>query len=166
MKKFKLVLMIIAVIFSACLLTGCGNNDKDDNSKKEEEKTVALILAEQFKETMKSTNDLQEVARKLTQNDIMEIAINLETLDKEDYISGFKTEIKDFKQAITIRPMIGTIPFVAYLFEVDNAEEFAENLRSNADLRWNICTEADDLEIAIVDNYVFFVMAPKSFNEE
>lgn len=166
MKKFKLGLMIIAVIFSACLLTGCGNSDKNDDSKKEEEKTVALILAEQFKETMKSTSDIQEVARKLTQNDIMEIAINVETLGKEDYISGFKTEIKDFKQAVAIRPMIGTIPFVAYIFEADNAEEFAENLRSNADLRWNICTEADNLEIAIVDNYVFFVMAPKSFDEE
>ena len=59
--------------------------------------------------------------------------------------------------------MIGTIPFVAYIFEVDNPKEFASTLKEQANLRWNICTEADEMQTSIVDNYVFFVMSPSNF---
>ena len=61
--------------------------------------------------------------------------------------------------------MIGTIPFIAYVFEVDDAESFAKTLEDNAQLNWNICTQADEMKITTVDNYIFFVMAPKSFEE-
>ena len=40
------------------------------------------------------------------------------------------------------------------------------NLKENADLRWNICTEADEMEAAVFDHYVFFVMSPKNFDQE
>lgn len=87
-------------------------------------------------------------------------------INKGDYISGFQKEIKDFKTAYAIRPMIGTIPFVAYIFEVENANEFAEELKSSADLRWNICTEADEMHAVVSGDYVFFVMSPKNFEQE
>lgn len=168
MKKIRLSLMLVALVFATCLMSGCvkSNDDTVDNNQKDEEKSIASVLANQFKEEIQKTTDIESIANKIAKNEIIKIELDVATLEEQDYISGFKTEIKDFKKAIAIQPFIGTIPFIAYIFEVENAEEFAENLKSNADLRWNICTEADDLETAFVDNYVFIVMSPKNFDEE
>ena len=61
--------------------------------------------------------------------------------------------------------MISTIPFIAYIFEVEEPKEFVKILEENAQLNWNICVEADEMKTTIVDNYVFFIMSPKSFEE-
>lgn len=166
MKKFKLILVTITLVFSACLISGCSQNEevKDDANQKEEKKSVAGVLTQQFKDEMKSENDIQKVATSIAKNKVLPIEVDVAVLGKEDYISGFQTEIKGFDQAVVIRPMIGSIPFIAYIFEAEDADGFAEKLKSNADLRWNICTEADDMEVAVVDHYVFFVMSPKNFD--
>lgn len=59
--------------------------------------------------------------------------------------------------------MIGTIPMVAYVFEVADPKEFVKTLEDNAQLNWNICTVADEMRVTVVGNYIFFIMAPKSF---
>ena len=43
---------------------------------------------------------------------------------------------------------------------------FAETLEDNANLRWNICTEAEELIVESEDNTVFFLMSPKKFEEQ
>lgn len=89
-------------------------------------------------------------------------------LVEEGYLSGFNNvEITGFKTAYQIAPMIGSIPFIAYAFEVDeaNVEEFKTTLMDNADLRWNICTEADSKVCVNKDGLVFFVMSPDTFEE-
>lgn len=168
MKKFKLILVTITLIFSACLISGCSQNKevKEDTNQKEEKKSVAGVLTQQFKDEIKSENDIQKVATSIAKNKVLPIEVDVSVLGKEDYISGFQTEIKGFDQAVVIRPMIGSIPFIAYIFEIEDADGFSKKLKSNADLRWNICTEADDMEVAVVDHYVFFVMSPKSFDQE
>lgn len=167
MKKIKLILVAIAIIFSTCMLEGCVKVDepKEDTNQKVEEKSIALTLSEQFKEEMKKEKDIKKVAEIISQNKVLQISTNVESLKKSDYLSGFQTEIKGHNKVVTIRPMISTIPFIAYIFETENAEKFAEELKSNADLRWNVCTEADDLEVTVVDNYVFFIMSPTNFEE-
>ena len=65
-------------------------------------------------------------------------------------------------------PMIGTIPFIGYVFELKDetdVNQFISTLKSNANLRWNICTEADEMVVCSVDKKVFFVMCPKYFEE-
>ncbi len=169
MKKFKLSLVVIALIFGACLITGCAKEEEKNNDKEpevQEKVTVASTLALQFKEVIKDEKDIKKVAEAISKNEVLKIQLDVVSLKKKDYLSGFTTEIKGFKKAVVIRPMIGTIPFIAYVFEVENAEEFAKSLKENADLRWNVCTEADNMETVVVDNYVFFVMAPKEFEEE
>ena len=131
-----------------------------------EGKSVAFVLTKQFQEEIKKEKDIEKLASAIAKNEVLGTSMDVAVLGKDDYISGFQTEIKGFDKVVTIRPMIGSIPFVAYIFEVENAKEFAENLKSNADLRWNICTEADDMEVAVVDNYVFFVMSPENFEQE
>ena len=63
---------------------------------------------------------------------------------------------------------MGTIPFVGYIFELaDGAdvEAFKTGLKDNANLRWNICTEAEELTVDHVGNKVFFLMSPKAFED-
>ena len=65
-------------------------------------------------------------------------------------------------------PMIGTIPFVGYVFVLEegaDVDAFMTTLKDNGDLRWNICTEAEEMVVDHVENRVFFVMSPKSFEE-
>lgn len=167
MKKFKIGLMLCALFIGTCLISGCANSSESkDDKKNQEEKTVASVLTDQFKEEIKKDKNLENVAKALAENEILKIELDVATIGKNDYISGFKSEIKEFKNAVVLRPFIGTIPFIAYIFEVENPESFAENLKTNADLRWNVCTEAEDLEVTNVDNYVFIVMSPKNFDEE
>lgn len=89
---------------------------------------------------------------------------------EEGYLSGFdNAEIKGFKTGVMFAPMIGSIPFVGYIFELANASDvpaFIANLEKNANKRWNICVEADEMVTGSVGNKVFFVMCPTSLDEE
>lgn len=169
MKKFKFsFIMLLSLSLLVCLVTGCTKNEgkEDKPEEKQEEKTIAVILAEQFEKEIKDEKDIEKVAKKISENEVLEISVDVAQIKKGDYLSGFQKDIKGYKKVYAIRPMIGTIPFVAYVFETDKAEEFAEELKSNADLRWNICTEADEMKAVVSGDYVFFVMSPKNFEQE
>ena len=168
MKKFKLF-MAIAVVFTATFMTGCEkpkDDVKENTEQKQEENTVAQTLGRQFESEIENARDIEKVTKKIAENEILEISVDASQVKSGDYLSGFQKEIKDFKNAYVIRPMIGTIPFIAYIFEVENSSEFAEELKSSADLRWNICTEADEMHVVVRGDYVFFVMSPKNFEQE
>jgi len=65
-------------------------------------------------------------------------------------------------------PMMGTIPFVGYVFTLDegaDVEAFMKMLEDNANLRWNVCTEAEEMTVENEGNVVFFLMSPKAFEE-
>lgn len=165
---FKLF-MAIAVVFTATFMTGCEkpkDDVKENTEQKQEENTVAQTLGRQFESEIENEKDIEKVAKKIAENEILEISVDASQVKSGDYLSGFQKEIKDFKNAYVIRPMIGTIPFIAYIFEVENSSEFAEELKSSADLRWNICTEADEMHVVVRGDYVFFVMSPKNFEQE
>lgn len=163
MKK-KSLLLIIVIIGGLFFLSGC-KKEEEVKPKQKEDTSVAGVLTSQFKEEMKESDDASEVAKKISENEIIATTVTVVELKKGDYVDGFDKEIKGYKKAYAIKPMIGSIPFVAYIFEVDNAKDFEKELNDNANLRWNICTEADNKASAIVGNYVFFVMAPESFEE-
>ena len=158
MKKFKILLCL--VLCSFLIINGCTNKE---NNNEEENKTVASQLVTEFKKEIAKSKDIKEVADKISESNIIVPTTVVTEITEDDYLAGFNEEIKGFKKAVSIAPMIGTIPFVAYIFEVDNPEEFASTLKEQANLRWNICTEADEMQTSIVDNYVFFVMSPNNF---
>ena len=56
--------------------------------------------------------------------------------------------------------MIGTIPFVAYIFKTDDVETLKKALDENHDMRWNICTEAEEYVVYDSGNIVFVAMVP------
>lgn len=162
MKKISKITLFLLVLSGLFVLTACGKEDKPVEEK--EEPTIASVLTEQFEKEIKDNKAL-DVANKIAENEAIKINVETAELGKKDMVSGFKTEIKGYKKAYVIRPMIGSIPFIAYIFEVESPEDFEKTLKDNADLRWNICTEADEMKTAVVDNYVFFIMSPKNFEE-
>lgn len=82
-------------------------------------------------------------------------------------LNGFTEEITGFEEGAMFGPMIGSIPVIGYIFQVpegDDVNAFMDSLKSKADLRWNICTAADEMVVEAIGNTVFFVMAPATFD--
>ncbi|MFR2155869.1 MAG: hypothetical protein ACLS43_01345 [Evtepia gabavorous] len=69
---------------------------------------------------------------------------------------------------VMFAPVISTIPFVGYLFRLEeqtSGQDFVQTLRDAADPRWNICTEADETVVQQEGDIVFFLMCPQSMEE-
>ena len=81
-------------------------------------------------------------------------------------LNGFgNAEITGFKEGTMFAPMIGSIAFIGYVFELEDGtdgEAFMQTLKDNADMRWNICVEAEETVVGQSGNKVFFVMCPTS----
>ncbi len=132
--------------------------------------SIANTLLNMFKDEVKKGTSLTEMAEAIVvDNPIIPFGpIVMEV--EEGYLNGFSNaEIKGFDAGVVFAPMIGTIPFVGYLFDLPTeaeAEAFVETLKANANLRWNVCTEADEMVVENVGDKVFFVMSPVDFEEE
>lgn len=88
---------------------------------------------------------------------------------EEGLLNGFgNTEVTGFSEGVMFAPMIGSIPFVGYVFTLEegaDAETFMQSLKDSADLNWNICTAADEMTVEQSGNKVFFLMSPLNFSE-
>ncbi len=128
--------------------------------------TVGQILLQDFKDQMAADAAAtpQALADELLKNEV--ILFSGATMPVEPgLLSGFgNAEITGFKEGVMFAPMIGSIAFVGYVFELEegtDAAAFMSTLETNADPRWNICVEAEETVIEQVDNKVFFLMCPK-----
>ena len=137
--------------------------------KPEEPKTVGAALLADFKSKAKDSASALSIAEALISNKVIAFAGGAMPVE-EGFLTGFdNTEIKGFKEGAMFAPMIGTIPFVGYVFTLadgTNAADFISTLKSAANLRWNICTSAEEMVTGSAGNKVFFVMCPESFDEE
>ena len=133
----------------------------------EDSASPAQILFAQFKEMMNGGEDLttEEMANRLSSNEIIPFAPMVMAVEP-GYLNGFAEEITGFAEGATFGPMIGTIPFVGYVFRLDaeaDVDAFVQMLKDQAMLNWNICTQADEMLCDAVDHTVFFVMSPANF---
>ncbi|MBQ9915033.1 MAG: hypothetical protein IJO50_02705 [Clostridia bacterium] len=133
-----------------------------------EAKTLGNTLLAEFKNLANAGMDVMSIAENLMSHpDILFSAGSMYV--EPGLLSGFgNTEIKDFTIGATFMPMIGSIPFIGYIFELPegaNVSAFINTLKANADLRWNICVTADEMVTGSVGNKVFFVMCPESLEE-
>ena len=110
----------------------------------------------------------QELAEKLITNEAILFSGGFMPVEP-GLLTGFgNAEITGFKEGAVFMPMIGTIPFVGYVFTLEDGadtEGFIKLLTDNADPRWNICTEAEETVVESAGNKVFFLMCPKSLEE-
>ena len=118
--------------------------------------------------TKASGSDVVAIAESLLQNPAIKFGGGAMPVEP-GLLSGFdNTEITGFKSGAVFMPMIGSIPFVGYVFELENeadAPAFISKLKSSANLRWNVCVEADEMVAGSVGTKVFFVMCPTSLED-
>lgn len=135
---------------------------KDEAPKAEETaKTMGTSIANDFKSKYQNYTTSLDLANALCQNPKLEfgpMAMEVE----EGFLTGFdNSEITGFKDGAMFAPMIGTIPFVGYVFTLKDGADvnaFKQNLKSSANMRWNICTQADEMICISQGNKVLFVM--------
>ena len=173
MKKILVMLLIVGMLFT---VAGCGNADKPADETTTEAtteatndstvSTVGQTLLADFK--TKADGTAQEIADGLLQNSVIGF-MGASMPVEPGLLTGFdNTEITGFKEGVMFAPAIGTIPFVGYIFTLEDGADvdaFKATLKDNANLRWNICTEAEELIVESEGNTVFFLMCPASFEE-
>lgn len=128
--------------------------------------TPAKALLAEFQELAENGEiSAEEMANQLVSYDWIPFG-GMAMAVEPGYLAGFSEEIDGFETGATFGPVISSIPFVGYVFRLEEGADvaaFVENLKEQADLRWNICTEADEMVCEAVDNTVFFVMSPAQF---
>ena len=127
----------------------------------------AQALKADFEAIMAATPDMSafDIASQICMNPILVISPMAMEIEP-GFLNGFTEEITGFESGALFAPMIGTIPFIGYVFQVADGADvdaFVASLEAAADLRWNICTSADEMVCTAVGNTVFFVMSPASF---
>ena len=142
----------------------CANEFKEDTSKA----TLGNILKAEFEKIANSGNVLQ-IAEKLAANDCVNMLSMGAMRVEQGFLAGFdNTEITGFSDGAMFAPMIGTIPFVGYVFTLESESDidaFIKKLEESANLRWNICTMAEEMVTGKSGNKVFFVMCNSSIEE-
>lgn len=177
MKKVIAIVLALVVVIGlvACATTGNNETTGSNETTSVEETTaanassVAATFAAAFKaEAAKEGATANAIATALSQNPIvpfMPMVVDTEA----GFLAGFdNVEIKDFKAAATFGPAIGSIAFISYVFELEadaDKDAFVKTLKDNANLRWNICVAAEEMLVETEGNFVFFIMAPLSFEQ-
>lgn len=130
--------------------------------------SMGQALLKDFTDRVNAEPELgaEELAKALLENPVIEFSGDALPVER-GLLTGFgNTEITGFAQGAMFAPMIGTIPFVGYVFRLDaeaDVDAFVQTLKDQAMLNWNICTQADEMLCDAVDNTVFFVMSPAGF---
>lgn len=156
--------------------TTTANNDNnnetpDDEGNEGEEGDVVADLSSALAETFAATLQANPEA---TVEDIINAicadtsipysVVSAPIEDGTEFFFGFGNyTITGFESGALCMPMIGSIAFIAYVFELPadaDADAFAEQLKSNFDYRWVICDVAADPVVKVVDNMVFFASCP------
>lgn len=133
------------------------------------ENTVGSILWEAFvaAKTENPEATTEEIANMVVSNPIIEFAGGAAPVE-EGWLAGFSADITGFQSAAQFGPMMGSIAFVGYVFDLAadaDVNAFMTTLKDNANLRWNVCVEADYLQIGAYGNSVYLLMYPEYMNE-
>lgn len=137
----------------------------EDKNEAADKGDLASSLYQIFETEIAKTDDIEQVAAKIVETgNFGEVMMGTMPVE-EGYLSGFEVEIKGFQKGMSFGPMIGTIPFIGYIFETDTPDELVATLEKEHKLNWNICTSADRMLVQKKGNYVFFVMSPDSFGK-
>lgn len=126
--------------------------------------TVAQCLLNTFYAEASDGADIEDIAAKILEDDCISMISTVTDTVEPGYLAGFDEEVKGFSKGVSFGPVIGTLPFVGYIFETDTPDVLVDGLNNTVNLNWNICTSADEVAITSLDNYVFVVLAPYSFD--
>lgn len=131
--------------------------------------TLGPTLLAIFKDALAANPEMtaEELADTVVTNEVILFAGATAPVE-EGFLSGFREDITGFEEGVMFAPIIGSIPFMGYVFtlaEDADTEAFLTMLEEKANMRWNVCTEAEEMVMEAVGNKVFFVMCPKSLED-
>lgn len=148
---------LMTTLLCLLLLASCGTK-QDDIPETSSEGTKQLKV---FEKASESESDIFKIGEALTKTDP---ELSLEMAEVEPgWLNGFSEDVTGFTKGVVVAPIIGSIPYVAYVFESEDPEALLKELDEKHNMRWNICTEADEKVSAIKGNLVFYIMCS---NEE
>lgn len=130
--------------------------------------TVGSYLLSEFQSLMSENPAMsaQEIADALCASPAISLIGPVTMAMEEGYLPGFTTDITGFEECITFGPAISSQPFVGYVFDMSadaDIDAFMTTLADNSDLAWQVCVMADELMLTAVEDKVFFLMSPMSF---
>ena len=128
--------------------------------------TLGNTLYKDFLSKVEANPDMsvEELANQIIANPVIQFGPAVMPVEA-GYLPGFTEEVSGFKSGAMFAPMIGSIPFVGYIFELeseDDVEAFLTTLKDTSDPRWNVCVEADETVMGNSGTKIFFVMCPTS----
>ena len=162
MKKIFVLMLSLMMILS---LTACGEKKSEDIAI-----TDDMSVVEKFDATFKNMSDDDGVTAEVMLEKMKEFLpseMMVDIVPLEEVYMGFDEEIKGFDKATVLTPMISSIAFICYVFEVsEDIDGFAKNVEEKANPSWNICVTADDKLVDTNNGFVLVVMAPTSFESK
>lgn len=185
MRKFLAALLAVSMVMS---FAACGKKDNNGETGGnatltpiDTEKDVAVIAPDAAENTAgailweafvsaKEENpeaDALAIATILYQNPVIEYAAGASAVEP-GWLSGFSEDITGFESAATFGPMMGSIAFIGYVFDLAedaDAAAFVKNLKDKSNPRWNVCVEADYVQAGAYENTVYFLMYPEDLNQ-
>ncbi len=169
----KICALILTFSLAACAV-GCGSKSAGSSGQSAmdalpKDASPAQTVTADFTDKMNSGDftSTEDLAVALAEADYL--PFDGATMQVEEgWLNGFSDEITGFKDGYMFGPVIGSSPFIGYVLVVEDGgktEDLIKTLESSADLRWNVCTQAEDMQSAAVKDTVCFVMSPASFEE-
>lgn len=195
MKKI-LALILVAVMMLS--LVACGtpadngdnvndevNNGENNGEAEGGENTPVIVTPDVAEGTMgeamwkafeaamaeNSEASMEELANTLVTNPVIQFFGGAMPIEAgAEFFSGFgEYKIEGYESAAMFAPMMGSIAFVGYVFDLAEGTDvntFIKGLTDNCDPRWNICVTADQTVVGAIDDVVFFLMCPESLGGE
>jgi len=163
----KLLTLVLSVVLCASLVA-CGGAKSSDITPDVDAESVggqhwAKFVAEVEANPEATVEDLANALVTLEINQFMGGAMPVDP----EFFPGFDNyKPENYEAGAMFMPMIGSIAYVGYVFELAEGADvaaFVQGLKDNANPRWNICVEADQTVVGTKGNKVFFLMCPASY---
>ena len=133
----------------------------ETDAETDSEELLSDSVVNAFFEKAKDGMTAEEIANEMVKDGETEGYV-VDIMGADSYFMGFgNAEITGYAEAARFSPMIGTIPFMAYIFILDEGADsaaFIQMLLDNCNPRWNICTEADTIKAEQSGNAILFLM--------
>ncbi len=185
MKRILAILAALVLVFS---LVACGNDvpetpngdetpaattpsestpdesTPDATQPSTSERTMGQQLLDHFNDYVGANSEatVEEIANELLTNDVIQFMSGAMPVENDTWLQGFRAEtMGGFKSGAMFGPMMGSIAFIGYVFELEEGADidaFMQTLEDNADPRWQLCVTADETVIEKNGNLVFFLM--------
>ncbi len=174
----KIIALVLSIML--CLsFVACGGKTVDENAPETNSTDIiptvdaesvggqhwAKFVSELEANPEATADELANALISLEINQFMGMATPMEV--GTEYFPGFDNYvIEGYESCANFMPMMGSIAFVGYVFELSEDADvaaFVENLTANCNPRWNICVEADQTVVGSKGNTVFFLMCPATY---